>query len=979
MQIDTGMYDRVYKSWESEPFRYMAATEENGRVGLRKPQMAALYTTLGHLVATPTVTATVVMPTGTGKTDTILALIIAGRFKRTLIIVPSDALRKQTLSKCQQLKTLRAIGSIREAALNPVVNTIESKMAVEDIEKLAEANIIIATPQALQRFNVDELSALTALCSHLVVDEAHHVAAETWGRIRKAFAGNPCIQFTATPFREDKKALEGKIIYNYPLKDAQIEGYFKTIEFHPVREYNLELADQAVAAKAVELLRADLAAGYDHLMLVRARAQTKAEELFDIYKEFKEFNPVLIHSKVKNKGKVLEAIVRKEHRIIVCVDMLGEGFDLPELKIAAIHDQHRSPAVTLQFIGRLTRVDDRLGDAKFVANIANQKIDTQMAALYKESADWSSVIRDVSHEKIEKEIRKEEFAAQFEEDDDASKILALNPNPKISAVAYHLPKDQWRPVNIEKFSSNKEKLFCSTVSDDFNTVMMVTRAETTVGWANTSDIFNVEWVLYLAFYNAEDLTLFVHCSGDDNQASRFLNLISKDAVKIMGEPTFRTLHDINFIKLQNVGLSRARKDLRFTMHVGRDINNVISEIESGTARKSNIFATGFESGEKTTVGCSHKGKIWEMNSSSVDYWVQWCKRAALKLNDPNINLSDTLQHVMRSEKIIDVWPPGLFYADWPEAISIESEQKISIAVNGEVFNLLDTKFGKPVCKDQQTLEIPLLAILQDDSEKLLATISILLLPDGYKYSCPDAKLTYTSETPLSAYLDSNPLVLLKTDGSMVEGNYRYFSPITVNIKLPVALIEAWDWKTTRIHKESMRADAVMDTVQGFTFQKISDLYDIVFNDDGSGEIADLIGIREEKGLIIIDLYHCKFCPQVDGSATPGARLSDVYEVCGQASRSIKWLHTGEKFFERLMYRYQKSFGKGFDRLLKGEPIQIDLLRNKCHDNEIRYGFNIVQPAISAEKVSGEQLTVLGASYTYIKGISGVDLKVIVSR
>jgi hypothetical protein len=28
-----------------------------------------------------------------------------------------------------------------------------------------------------------------------------------------------------------------------PLKGAQIDGYFKGIEFHPVREYNLELAD----------------------------------------------------------------------------------------------------------------------------------------------------------------------------------------------------------------------------------------------------------------------------------------------------------------------------------------------------------------------------------------------------------------------------------------------------------------------------------------------------------------------------------------------------------------------------------------------------------------------------------------------------------------------------------------------------------------------------------------------------------------
>jgi superfamily II DNA or RNA helicase len=85
----------------------------------------------------------------------------------------------------------------------------------------------------------------------------------------------------------------------------------------------------------------------------------------------------------------------------LCTD-IGEGFDLPELKIASIHDQHRSPAVTLQFIGRLTRVDNSLGNAKFVANIANQKTDHQMSELYKESADWGSVIRIVKKKLVRK-------------------------------------------------------------------------------------------------------------------------------------------------------------------------------------------------------------------------------------------------------------------------------------------------------------------------------------------------------------------------------------------------------------------------------------------------------------------------------------------------------------------------------------------------------------------------------------------------
>ena len=36
-------------------------------------------------------------------------------------------------------------------------------------------------------------------------------------------------------------------------------------------------------------------------------------------------------------GLLVEAIRARQCKVIVCVDMLGEGFDLPQLKIAALH------------------------------------------------------------------------------------------------------------------------------------------------------------------------------------------------------------------------------------------------------------------------------------------------------------------------------------------------------------------------------------------------------------------------------------------------------------------------------------------------------------------------------------------------------------------------------------------------------------------------------------------------------------------
>ena len=51
------------------------------------------------------------------------------------------------------------------------------------------------------------------------------------------------------PFREDGKQLDGDIIFKYPLKKAQDEGYFKPIHFKEVDEYDTTRADEAIAAE----------------------------------------------------------------------------------------------------------------------------------------------------------------------------------------------------------------------------------------------------------------------------------------------------------------------------------------------------------------------------------------------------------------------------------------------------------------------------------------------------------------------------------------------------------------------------------------------------------------------------------------------------------------------------------------------------------------------------------------------------------
>ena len=73
---------------------------------------------------------------------------------------------------------------------------------------------------------------------HIRERAAHHIAAPTWEAFRKFFQDKPVVQFTATPFRNDGKHVDGEDAYHYPLLKAQQEGYFKRIVFTPVSEFD---------------------------------------------------------------------------------------------------------------------------------------------------------------------------------------------------------------------------------------------------------------------------------------------------------------------------------------------------------------------------------------------------------------------------------------------------------------------------------------------------------------------------------------------------------------------------------------------------------------------------------------------------------------------------------------------------------------------------------------------------------------------
>ncbi len=88
--------EHARESWVDQ-LVFRAEVREGGRLvsaGLRNPQIGALYALLAHWTV-GNEPATIVMPTGTGKTETMIAMLVAARPACLLVVVPTDPLREQ--------------------------------------------------------------------------------------------------------------------------------------------------------------------------------------------------------------------------------------------------------------------------------------------------------------------------------------------------------------------------------------------------------------------------------------------------------------------------------------------------------------------------------------------------------------------------------------------------------------------------------------------------------------------------------------------------------------------------------------------------------------------------------------------------------------------------------------------------------------------------------------------------------------------
>ncbi len=335
--------------------------------------------------------AIVQIPVGCGKTG-LMALLPFGIARgRILVIVPNLEIRRGISSSfdisgnaCFWANT-RVLHDVSSGPFTAVLDGQNANIHDCDKSHIVLTNIHQLASRAdkwLPKFPKDYFDMI-------FVDEGHHNVAPSWEKVFDAFPNAKVISLTATPFRGDGQQIVGKPIYRYQFRRAMVRGYIKQItsinvapqeiEFtlrgdrrrHTLQEV-LYLRDEQWFSKGVALapecnksivdasiqwLNYLRETGTFHQMIAVACSVDHARQIRSLYSE-RGLRAKEIYSEMNEDEKVdiLQSLKNGRLDCIVQVRMLGEGFDHPNLSVAAIFQPFRSFSPYVQFVGRIMRV-----------------------------------------------------------------------------------------------------------------------------------------------------------------------------------------------------------------------------------------------------------------------------------------------------------------------------------------------------------------------------------------------------------------------------------------------------------------------------------------------------------------------------------------------------------------------------------------------------------------------------------------------
>ena len=361
-------------------------------MALREPQREG-YALVSEFFKAGKNKAILQIPVGCGKTG-LAALLPLGIARGRVLVIAPNIIIKDGLYEAMDITNRpkcfwRKAGVLKEAQMSsgPLASTLDT------------GNMTVATKSHIIITNIQQLATNVEKWLHqfpndffdvVIIDEAHHSAADSWKKVLEHFPKAKIIHMTATPFRSDRQEIDGELVYRYSFRSATLKGYIKRLKASYVAPSEIELSfndekgrkysfeevvklkeqdwfsrgvalarpcNQHIVDTSLEKLEELRQSGAHHQIIAVACYINHAKEIRSLYSE-RGYSADIVHSQQdkEEQGKVFAALRNGTLDVIVEVQMLGEGFDHPQLSVAAIFRPFRSLNTYIQFVGRIMRV-----------------------------------------------------------------------------------------------------------------------------------------------------------------------------------------------------------------------------------------------------------------------------------------------------------------------------------------------------------------------------------------------------------------------------------------------------------------------------------------------------------------------------------------------------------------------------------------------------------------------------------------------
>jgi superfamily II DNA or RNA helicase len=956
--------------------------------GFRPGQLGAIHAVLAH-TSVHDDPAIVCLPTGYGKTSLMMALPLLMAPLRVLIVEPSDALRRQVYSHFIELSSLRRIGAVGENVPNPSVSKLEGRPASAAAwSSLVQYDVVVSTPGSAS----PDLAAGAPedLFDLVVFDEAHHAPADTWAAFLSHYKNARFIFLTATPFRRDGKVIPGKLVYRYPVIRAVEEGAFRPVAFRaaPVHDpLDDQHIDRSIAETAVAQLKEDLKAGRDHRLFIRAASIKAARALVPIYQGL-GVTVEAVDSRLSKRAQddCEQRLVRGDLQGIVCVDMFGEGYDFPKLKVAALHAPHRSLVPTIQFIGRFARSDETTGEATLIAPLS--RIQDAPSMLLREGVDLAKLIDQAAQTELSGSAEEQSVLEQLsvkrqaESDYDAVSPLSLQLYAHVRVFKCEQAPDFTR---IGDSVGRDLRAVKQWLSNDGTISLILTADENPPNWATSDVLMNIRHDAFLLIYFPQSQLCYI---GSTRRTEKiYLGLMKEvcsNSRPLSYEETSRARAGLDSIRFFNVGLKNTTFNSQgetYRTLTGPAAERAVTAGDSRAYAQGHFFGSGIAGTEKETIGASSSSRIWSNQNLTISEFLSWVERLDARLvgNEPFaqtqldiVRAATTLQNIP-NVVIAGTWPkagfktnPRLRYRSTVGASLIFkrlTDWELTDFVSRPANGILDFK----VSLDQYS--VPLRFALGQSQMVSLLDDSVI-----------EVESTTDSWMHLADWLCEHPPVFYAADKSSFEGMNHIAPPQLQTAVLTTDDADFIDWTGCEICTEFLQDDGSPEAIQKrrdlagkATVQEHLESHLLaesnlvaLFYDHRSGEAADYIAVTHTgNGVVDVALYHCKGA----GGQPTGGRVGDVYEVAGQLVKSVYYCDVPtllEHMKDRMHRRHKNpsSFKVGdlptLTQLLGGTPA-----------TKLTFTVVGVQPGISQKQIDSHlaDLMMFGVDYAKRGGVA----------